>query len=334
MLRLLFHSIFHGSIFCGDEVSDPAAPFLGSVGVFLKQKIGLSYSLQYKIFLSLVFLILIFLLRKLLRRLIDRRVKDIKRHYYWKRTVTYASTIIGVIIIGSVWIKGLQSLATFFGLVSAGVALSLRDLIANFAGWLFIIWSQPFRVGDRIEVGEFRGDVIDIRILQFTILEVGNWVGSDQSTGRIVDIPNGMVLREGIGNYTKGFEYIWNEIPVLITFESNWKKAKEILQKIAQEKAEHLSPDAKHQLRSAAKKYMIFYHYLTPIVYTDVRESGVLLTIRYMTKPRQRRSTSQAMWEAILESFSREPDIDLAYPTTRFYTPPQNGESKEKQSPA
>ena len=299
---------------------------------FLSKDIGISSQFQHKLLVSLLLLLLVILLVRLLHRIIDRKVKDVKKHYYWKRTSTYACSVLGIVLIGSVWIKGIQSLATFFGLVSAGVAVSLRDIISNFAGWLFIIWRHPLRVGDRVQVGDSQGDVIDIRIFQFTILEIGNWVESDQSTGRIIDIPNGLILREGIANYTKGFEYIWNEIRVLITFESNWKKAKEILQNIANEKAEHLSPDAKRQLRAASRKYMIFYHYLTPIVYTTVKDSGVQLTIRYMTKPRQRRTSDQVIWEAILEAFYKEPDIELAYATTRFYQAHVEGEKHSQSS--
>ena len=67
------------------------------------------------------------------------------------------------------------------------------------------------------------------RIFMFTLMEIGNWVDADQSTGRVIHIPNGKVFKEVLANYSKGFQYIWNEIPVLVTFESNWKKAKEIL---------------------------------------------------------------------------------------------------------
>ena len=99
---------------------------------------------------------------------------------------------------------------------------------------------KPFKVGDRIEIDQITGDVIDIRIFQFSVVEVGNWIDADQSTGRIVQVPNSKVLREALANYQIGFEYIWHEIPVLITFESDWKKAKGLLQKIANDNVENL----------------------------------------------------------------------------------------------
>jgi small-conductance mechanosensitive channel len=224
------------------------------------------------------------------------------------------------VLIGPIWTKGIASLTTFLGLASAGFAIAMHDTIANMAGWFFIMSRKPFKVGDRIEIGEIAGDVIDIRIFQFSVVEIRNWVDADQSTGRIVHVPNSKVLREPLANYQIGFEYIWNEIPVLITFESDWKKAKELLQNIASNNVEHLSKGAQEQIRRAAEKYFIFYGALTPIVYTTVRDSGVLLTMRYLVNPRQRRSTEQQIWEATLDAFDKEKNIELAYPTTRFYS--------------
>lgn len=220
---------------------------------------------------------------------------------------------------GRVWYEGFQSIATFLGLLSAGLAIALKDLLVNLAGWIFIMWRRPFEVGDRIQIGNLVGDVIDLRIFQFTLMEIGGWVDADQSTGRVVHIPNGKVFTEAQANYHKGFQYIWNEIPVLITFESNWKKAKGILQKVGIKHAEHLSASAEQRIKEASRKFMIFYSKLTPTVYTSVKESGVLLTIRYLCEPRRRRDSEEAIWEEILEKFAHCPDIDFAYPTRRFY---------------
>lgn len=72
---------------------------------------------------------------------------------------------------------------------------------------------------------------------------------ADQSTGRIIHIPNGMILNQTLANYSKGFQYIWNEIPILITFESNWEKVKDLLQKIANKHGEHLSQAAEKKVK-------------------------------------------------------------------------------------
>ncbi len=285
------------------------------------------------VFTLLAFLVLT-ALRVLTAQIINRKIDDDKRRYHTRRTLTYIHTGVLILVVGSIWFKGVASIGTFLGLASAGLAVALHDTIANIAGFFFIESRKPFRVGDRIQIDDTRGDVIDIRLFEFSVVEVGNWVDADQSTGRIVHIPNSLVLRRPLSNYHIGFEYIWNEIPVMITFESNWKKAKAILAGIGKNNAESLSRGAQEQIRRAARKYLIVAGVLTPTVYTTVKDSGVMLTIRYLVDPRQRRGTEQKIWEDILDAFAQEPDIDLAYNTTRFYTAPgSTGEKKPPREP-
>ena len=286
----------------------------------LSEYFHISPELSEKLIVSVGIFLLLSIGRFLSNLIVKKRISDVKRVYRFRRIILYIYTLLLFLLIGRIWVKGVDSLTTFLGLASAGLAIAMHDTIANITGWFFIISLKPFKVGDRIQIGTTAGDVIDIRFFQFSIVEIGNWVAADQSTGRIIHIPNSKVLREPLANYQIGFEYIWNEVPVLITFESNWKKAKEILGKIVHDNADHLSEGAKEQIRRAAEKYLIFYGKLTPIVYTSVRDSGILLTVRYLVNPRQRRTTEQQIWEAILDAFAKEDDIELAYPTTRFYT--------------
>jgi len=286
---------------------------------WIHNNIGLSPETQMKVFLLLLISLILWVLYFLINWLVWRQTEDVRTRYRWKKTSGYILIILGLFIIIRLWFRGFESLATYLGLLSAGLAIALRDLVSDLAGWLFIIGRRPFSVGDRIQIGNFAGDVIDIRAFQFTLMEIGNWVDADQSTGRVIHIPNGMILREVLANYSKGFYYIWNEIPVLITFESDWQKAKKILQKIAEQDSERLSKAAEKRIKEASKKYMILYSKLTPIVYTSVKESGVLLTIRYLCEPQSRRGSEQKIWEDILKEFALQKDIQLAYPTQRFY---------------
>lgn len=288
---------------------------------------------QGRFMVSLLVIAVIWLLRLLLLKIVYNRVENIKTLYRWRKTTAYTSFALSALFVTSVWFKGFSSLSTFLGLLSAGVAIALRDPLVNLAGWVFILWRNPFEVGDRIQIGKTAGDVIDQRIFQFTLMEIGNWVQADQSTGRIIHVPNGLVFSEPTASYNKGFHYIWNEIPVLVTFESNWKKAKNILQSLAARDTEHLSAAAQQRIKKAAEKFMIFYNKLTPTVYTSVQDCGVLLTIRYLCDPRQRRSTEQALWEDILDEFAACPDIDFAYPTQRFYNNALEGKEGAKAGP-
>jgi small-conductance mechanosensitive channel len=292
--------------------------------------IGLSPETQSNLFVTLLTIFIVLVLRQLILRIVFRKFEDVRIRYRWRKTSAYIAFLFAILILGRVWFEGFESIATFLGLVSAGVAIALKDLLVNLAGWIFMLWRKPFEVGDRIQIGNQAGDVIDIRIFQFTLMEIGNWVDADQSTGRVIHIPNGKVFTEPQANYHKGFQYIWNEVPVLVSFESNWEKAKDILQEIGIRHAEHLSPHAEERIRQASRKFMIFYTKLSPTVYLTVKDCGVLLTIRYICEPRRRRDSTQVVWEDILKEFARCDDIDFAYPTQRFYNNVFEGKAGNK----
>ncbi len=286
---------------------------------WLSDNWGIPETIQYKLILSVVVILTLWVLRSVVLRIVFSRVTDPKERYFWRNGVKNTSLVILVIVIGSIWINQMGSLATFLGLVTAGIAIALADPLINLAGWLFILIRRPFAIGDRVEIGNFAGDVIDIRYFQFTINEIGNWVDADQSTGRIIHIPNGKVFREPQANYAQGFEHIWDEIGVMVTFESNWEKAKTILQETVNKHVEVLNREAQTKLIEASKKYMIFYKTLSPIVYTSVKDSGVMLTMRYLVAHKKRRTVAHLIWEDILQNFAEHDDIDFAYPTQRIY---------------
>ncbi|WP_258100214.1 mechanosensitive ion channel family protein [Marinoscillum pacificum] len=290
----------------------------------------ISETSQLKILYSLITFLILWTLRKLLVKLVNNKIENVREQYHWRNGVNNAYYIFLIIIIGSIWVDKMGSLATFFGLVTAGLAIALQDPIVNVAGWLFILIRKPFEVGDRIQIGDHAGDVIDIRFFQFTLNEINNWVDADQSTGRIIHVPNGQIFKLPQANYNQGFSHIWNEIGILITFESNWQKAKDILSAIVKKHTEHLTKEAQERLIEASKKYMIFYGTLTPIVYTAVKDSGVMLTMRYLVDPRKRRLTEHNIWEEVLERFAESNDIDFAYPTQRIYLNPQEGKPGTK----
>ena len=280
-----------------------------------------------KIAASILIIFGLWLARFLIVKIVAHRSADVRNRYMWQKTSKYIAFLLGLMLITRIWFEAMQDFATFLGLVLGGVAIALRDILTNVAGWVFLIWVRPFGVGDRIQIDEHAGDVIDISFFNTTLLEIGNWVDSDQSTGRIIKIPNGLFFTHFMANYSKGFQYIWNEIPVTLTFESNWRKAKEILSDIAKKHAENLSEEAEKRVIEASMRFMIFYTKLTPTVYTSVRGNGVLLTIRYLCEPRRRRNTEERIWEEILDAFAACDDIDFAYPTQRFYDNTVEGKS-------
>jgi small-conductance mechanosensitive channel len=285
----------------------------------VQKYLGLDPHLQSQLLSTFLIVVILWIVRNLTIRFLIERFEDHKVRYQWTKAIKTTSVIIALLMLSRVWFGFFEQVGTFLGLLSAGLAIAFKDLLVNLGGWLFIMIRKPFTIGDRIQIEEVTGDVVDIRLFQFSVIEVGNWVDADQSTGRIIHIPNGLVFSKWQANYTAGFEYIWNEIPVLVTFESDWKNAKQILNEAVQKHSIDLTPEVQKQIKQASKKYMIVYQNLTPIVYTSVKDSGVMLTIRYICHARKRRATEEKIWEEILLRFAEYKNIDFAYPTTRFY---------------
>ncbi|PIF04711.1 MAG: mechanosensitive ion channel protein MscS [Draconibacterium sp.] len=300
---------------------------------FFKNEIGISYELQHKIIISVFILVFLWVLHLLVLRIVWKQSANVKIRYNWKRFLSLIFPLIGIFFISGVWLPAFHKFGAFLGLLTAGLAIALKDPLANIAGWFFIMLRKPFVVGDRIQIGNHAGDIIDIRLFQFTILEIGNWVDADQSTGRIIHLPNSKVFMEPQANYSSGFNYIWNEIPVVITFESNWQKAKKILEDIINLYSEDISEIAGKEIFEATKNYMIYYSHLSPIVYTRVVVNGVRLTIRYLCEPRKRRGSENELWQKILSAYNSHADIRFAYPTTRFYRTNDEGEVKKADTP-
>tara|TARA_Y100000590_G_C15534538_1_gene944488 strand:- start:29 stop:913 length:885 start_codon:yes stop_codon:yes gene_type:complete len=276
-------------------------------------------SIQVKFIATFVAILIFVLIRRFAIQLVHSQVKDTLSRYRWQKTITYIIFILAIFTVGRVWFKGIQSIATYLGLLSAGLAIALKDPITGVTGWAFILWRSPFGVGDRIQIGKIAGDVIDINFFKFTILEIGEWIDGDSNTGRIIHVPNGRVFTDDLANYGKGFKYIWNEIKVLVTFESNWKKAKKILKTIANDHSEYVTTEAAREYEKATQLFMIQKPNFKPEVYTKVEDSGVNLTIRYLCNPRKRRFTAQIIWEEVLNEFDKHDDIGFAYPTIRYY---------------
>ncbi|MCD6496842.1 MAG: mechanosensitive ion channel family protein [Deltaproteobacteria bacterium] len=270
-------------------------------------------------FYTLSMLLIVVLLRWALGKAADRRISDGASYRKVLRLLNYGAVTVVLVSLWRIWIGKFGSIGTFLGLVSAGIAIAMQDTIANLAGAMYVFWTRAFHVGDRISIGETTGDVIDTGLFQFTMVEVGKWVDADQSTGRMVTVPNSKVLKTPLYNYTRGFAFIWHEMPILVTFESNWRAAKEIALRAGQEASHGLSKEAASQMKRMTRRFNIKYGKLTPVVYTKVVDSGILLTLRFLTRPRQRRGMEEKVWEYVLDAFAHRVDIDFAYPTTRYY---------------
>ena len=282
---------------------------------------GLMAFLRGNIISLIGLLLIIILFDRVAVFLADRYVKNDERRHALKKWVRYFTLFFGFLCV--LFVYGAHARKDVFfvvGLFLAGVAISLRDVFSNFIGWLIINSPKGFSQGDRIAVGQvITGDVIDIGVLRTTLTEIGGWVDADQSTGRLVTIPNSLILNNAIHNYTVGHDLIWHELPVTVTFESDWEKAEEIMLAVAEKDFEVRKESILEQIRKVKQRYLVRYNFITPKVYVTIADSGVLLTLRYMVSARRRRTMEDEFSREILRQFTMEPAVELAYPTTRIY---------------
>jgi small-conductance mechanosensitive channel len=232
------------------------------------------------------------------------------------------------IVFGFAWLIVLYNAQTeksspfyllLIGVFLAGVAISMRDVFSNIVGWFIIISSKGFRQGDRIRVGQVTGDVIDIGLLRTVLAEIGGWVNADQSTGRLVSMPNSAVLSQEIYNFTQGYEFIWDEIRVLVTFESDWQAAEKIMNEVASRDFEERKEQIQERLKLVRSRFLLRFNFISPKVYIRIADSGVELTLRYMVQARRRRTAQDTVSREILLKFAQEKKIEFAYPTMRVY---------------
>jgi small-conductance mechanosensitive channel len=277
----------------------------------------IAYEVRWNIFQTVLIILVLWLIKKIAYQIIGKSPDaEMRRLFHWRKTIEYTLVFVGLLLIGNIWIRNFQSITTFLGLLSAGIAIALKDIFVNIAGWIFIYWRKPFDVGDRIQIGEYKGDVVDLRLFQFSLLEVGNWVDADQSTGRIVHVPNGKVFTDAQANYSQGFEYIWNEQRLYISLESDHKKAQEILKTIMTDLLKGEFKNIERALKKARKEHFISFSLYTPTVYTKINERGIQLSLRYLCHPRAMRGIEHQLTEAILDRFKTEKDIRIVYPIT------------------
>lgn len=258
-------------------------------------------------------------LRAVVVRLVSRRIDRPKTLFFIRRVTSYVVFFLVALVLLSIWFEGLSGLPTYLGLLSAGLAIAFKDPIANMIAWVYILSTRLFTVGERVQIGADTGDVIDIQVFRTVMLEVGNWVEADQTTGRIMYVPNARVFTETVSNYHQGFPYIWHEVSLTLTFQSDWQKAKRLFLEALNRRGATLYDAMAQSLRDASRQFYIDQKNYLPAVFLRFREYGIVATLRYLCDPRSRRQTEHDLTEDLLGILAREPDINLAYPTQRLF---------------
>lgn len=271
-----------------------------------------------KVGYSVLFLSLLFLsIDVILIASIGKVVSNARARYTMKKTLRIIFYVASAVLLLRVWVVNPEALLVAYGLIAAGVAVSLADFFKNFAGGFILFMSGIYSVGERIEIAGKQGDVIDIGVLYTKIIEIGGWVHGDQTTGRVISIPNGHILTNPIHNYTQDHPYLWDEIVLPITHESDLEKAREILLQGALQETGKYIDLAKKSLENLTMDYYLSSRSTAPKVYVAITDNWTELQLRYVVSAWDRRQVRSQIFRYISAEVQKYDVVTIASQTLR-----------------
>jgi small-conductance mechanosensitive channel len=284
----------------------------------------LTFGSQFLTYLSLILSYWLFwqILRIINKRFVRNKVIG--------TVISFSSTLLALIAtlltLLIAFIGNLALLITSFGVFSAALVVALQDFVSSFFAWILIGFSRIYRVGDTISIttgkGVVTGTVTSIGLFRTGFKEKmgGLDVDKEMSTGKILSFPNNLVLKESLTNSTRDNNVIWHSFNLVITFESDHRRAREILENICKEQFQYA---VDHEQQYFAGTYNIKQY--KPRVYMNIAADGPSFTIWFATKIGFFRERLEKYSESILDAFQKE-GIELAYSTSRVVLPEKNYE--------
>ncbi len=271
------------------------------------------FEIMQKVIIAVVIAGLAVVASRLAGRVLRNRVKDEAQMLTVSVLVRKIMYIAAAVVILSIVFGVGGNFATIIGILGAGVAFASQEVIGSFAGYLNIITGNIFRIGDRIRIGNVVGDVLDITLLRTTVMEIGEWVKADQYTGRVVSLANRVVFSDPVFNYTQHSRYLWDEIMIPVTYDSNWRRAVELILTKGRELTVPFHADARAEFEEMKRKYPSLHEVpVEPSVYIIMTDNWIELTLRYIVEARNRRAVKGQIHRELLNSFGEEPGIRVA----------------------
>ena len=246
-------------------------------------------------------------IKSIIKKIYSNLPVNDKKKFFRNRKIRIILTAISFILVFLLWGEKLSGLITFISLISAGLTIAVREIIFNFFAGMYINITRPFEIEDRIEIDDVMGDVISKHALGFEILEIGKRVYGEQSTGRIIHIPNSYIFTKTLKNYTKVFKYIWDEIKVDVPLDADIKKTEEILYEIVfdNETLKEIPKKMEDAVDEAILEYRIYYNNLDPIIYIKIERSHIEMYIRYLVNPKKARDVQNEINMRIMEEYQK-----------------------------
>lgn len=246
-----------------------------------------------------VWVILIVLCIQLLRRLLKRKIDNSTVRYKAQKGIEVIGYVFLILLTVSYFTGSIKDFTLIIGLFTAGIAFTLQELILSIAGSIYIFFIKVYQPGDRIEINGIKGDVIDIDSIYTTMMEIGEWVSSDNYSGRIVKLSNAFVFKGPIYNYSQDFPFIWDEFNLPIRYGSDLELAKTIILSVATELLLDYSTQSKTEWKAVVNKYYIEDAQVEPSLSITLTDNWVQCNLRYIVNHKKRRITKNLLNERI-----------------------------------
>jgi len=250
------------------------------------------------------------------QKIITAKVHRAREAYRDRKLLSTAVFVGGVIYLIILWGRLIPSHGTFFGLLGAGLAIALREPLLSIAARIAIFAGHIYDAGDRIQINDHSGDIIDVGFFYTRMMEIGNWIHGDQYSGRILQFPNALVFGAGVFSYTRDFPYIWDEIALNVVYESNLDAATRIMLDAGTKYTQDFLSEAQENLRRMQQYFLVAEFELKPQVYVHVTTNWVGLTMRYVVDPKKRRAASSFLYRAIFDEIQKCDDIEIGSDTS------------------
>ncbi len=275
-----------------------------------------------KLFKIAAIILSILLFSFLLKYFAKKTIKDNERYYMANKGINFSNLVLIALVLLFSFLENATYLVTVLGFASAGIAIAMKDIFMSSLGWLVIVFGGSFHVGDRIKVYKgnhsYVGDIVDISFLRMTILEDITYttVMENHRAGRIIFVPNNYIFTELISNYTHGkIKTVWDGVDIMITFDSNHKKATHIIREIVKKYSKGYTDISRKQLNALRNQYSLKNINVEPRIYTFVEKSGIRVSCWYMTNSYATLTLRSNIFSNIIDEINAEDDIKIAYDT-------------------
>jgi small-conductance mechanosensitive channel len=258
-----------------------------------------------KIITLLVFVLIIKLFLKILKTCLPYVIKKNKVRYNIQDVSALICGLAFLIVAAIFFATEIKEFAIPFSVIGAGIAFSLQEVIASLAGRITIVLTGLYQVGDRVQIGEIQGDVINIGFMRTSLMEIGNWVKADQYSGRIIHVTNAIVLKENISNYSGTFPFVWDEIVVPVRYGSDQHVARQILLSVTKQIVDQYVVMAREKWENVKKEYMVETPNFDPVVTLVANDNWLEFTVRYLVPYENRRSTKDKLFLNMVDAFSK-----------------------------